>query len=408
MGADGSLEPVSRSITPMWQGFSKAGAALGQMCTFRDHVFVPVPGAVAADGAGGPAGSAGQDAVGEVGAVDAVRQGRAQLLQALAVEDPGGTAKLRGGTSANGYLLDATDLFQPAAQTAVDAVDEGAFPYYLMVAGRDVTLGLGRSMARDVVVGYDVGDLAIAGTAQVGVAVAVGDGDGGAGVAGSREQCGRRAVAARVRHAVERSADERDGADQRCAGGAAAVGAAARDQERALMSLDRAEAMIRQLQGLVLSSKQAKWEESDGGADVAIPNDNNFRDVQRADGNPLGIGAVYTVADAAAHTVRAQGQVLVRADSANWTVVQGIIVVTRVSDGFTVVGKPKSEVHSFGTSDSTTQPAWWTLAVGSYFALPAGDAQWIPKIQVACFGGFGGGAYTRGSGWNQVGMHRVA
>jgi hypothetical protein len=93
------------------------------------------------------------------------------LLQALAVEDPGGTAKLRAARRLNGYLLDATDLFQPYAQTGVDAVDEGAFPYYLMVAGRDVTLGLGRSMARDVVVGYDVGDLAIAGTAQVGVAV---------------------------------------------------------------------------------------------------------------------------------------------------------------------------------------------------------------------------------------------
>jgi hypothetical protein len=171
MGADGSLEPVSRAITPMWQGFSEAGSALGQMCTFRDHVFVPVPGAAQPTVLVGRLDRRVKTPSGKSAPWTRFVQGRAQLVQALAVQDPSGAAKLRAGTSANGYLLDATDVFQPYAQAGVDAVDEGAFPYYLSVAGRDVTLGLGRSMARDVVVGYDVGDLAIAGTAQVGVAV---------------------------------------------------------------------------------------------------------------------------------------------------------------------------------------------------------------------------------------------
>jgi hypothetical protein len=171
MDASGSLDPVSRAITPMWQGFSSQGAALGQMCTFRDHVFIPVPGA---GGGAQPTVLVGRldrrvdTPAGPSAPWTRFVQGRAQAIQALAVKDPGGTARLLAGTSLSGYLLDATNVFQPYAQDGVDAVDEGAFPYYLLVMGREFVLGQTRTLVRDAVVSYDMGELATPGTAQLG------------------------------------------------------------------------------------------------------------------------------------------------------------------------------------------------------------------------------------------------
>ncbi|WP_272472654.1 hypothetical protein [Baekduia alba] len=140
----GGLRLVSRSITPLWQSFMKAGSAVGQIATFRDHVLVPAGGQVLVGRLDRTVKTPAGDSSPWTRWVDGEAGGGASFV----VQDPTGSAKLVAGTNTNGYLLDLTGAFigpaLPATATAVDANGAG---YGIFLETREFQPAGGRTAA---------------------------------------------------------------------------------------------------------------------------------------------------------------------------------------------------------------------------------------------------------------------
>lgn len=148
------------------------------------------------------------------------------------------------------------------------------------------------------------------------------------------------------------------------------------------------------------------WEDSDSGVNVGVANDNVWRDVLRADSGPLGSAASYVVSDGAAHKVFVSGHVYFEPNADLWIMVAARVAMVRLSDNFLIAGT-EYRTHAYGTQDDTSRPHSQGVPAQARFALPAGNATWQPRIQIRCFGGLGGGSYTRAGGFNHIGCHRI-
>lgn len=129
LSASGALEIVSRSITPIWQGL--APVAMGQIATFRDHVFIPF---VANRVLVGRLDRQVSTPAGKSAPWTQLGQGEVQQVACFATRDPTGTPALVGGFVNSGYLGDITGVFSgsrlSAAATAADA-DGSAYGIYV-------------------------------------------------------------------------------------------------------------------------------------------------------------------------------------------------------------------------------------------------------------------------------------
>jgi hypothetical protein len=149
---------------------------------------------------------------------------------------------------------------------------------------------------------------------------------------------------------------------------------------------------------------QAGQELCNGGADVAMANDSVYKAVQRADGTPLGTAVSYVVPAGETHIVRVSGAARVQSTSDIWNKVGALVRIFRTSDSVEQIGN-EFHVHSFGAVDDTTRPSWWTVSAEHFFTITAGT--YNPRLYVACFGGLGGGNYSRQPGYTAVRIERV-
>jgi hypothetical protein len=154
LDASGGLTLVSRAIGPLWTALVAAGSSMGQMATFRDHVFVPIDsGATQVDGytARVLVGRLDRDVATPAGRSapwTVLASGEARYIRSLAVSDPTGSAKLLAGTSASGYLLDATPLFiDGGLADVVAAQDSNASPIGMWVETREFLPGGGDDLS---------------------------------------------------------------------------------------------------------------------------------------------------------------------------------------------------------------------------------------------------------------------
>lgn len=140
MDASGRLDLVSRSISPFWQELMKAGYQVGQVATFRDHVWVPVGGQVLV----GRLDRSVATASGRSAPWTRITDGEAASCTAFAVQDPYGSPKLVAGSNLSGYLLDLTGLYAGSAlSAAASARDADNSPYTLYLETREFVIGGG-------------------------------------------------------------------------------------------------------------------------------------------------------------------------------------------------------------------------------------------------------------------------
>lgn len=150
LDATGSMELVSRAVTPLWQAHSKAGDSVGQAMTYRDHLFLPVGGEVLVARLDRRV----ETGVGKSAPWTRLVQGEGGLVLAMAVQDPNGSAKLIGGASTGGYLLDLSGLFVPALSGS--AVDSHGGAYGMVIVTRDFEPADGGAVfVKDVEVDYE-------------------------------------------------------------------------------------------------------------------------------------------------------------------------------------------------------------------------------------------------------------
>jgi hypothetical protein len=153
MDSLGTLDLLSRSITPLWQAHMQAGHAVGQVLAFRDHAFVPVGGEVLVCRLDRRT----KTPVGDSAPWTRLVGAEAGAVQALALRDPFGSPRLLAGTSTSGYLVDLTGIFT-SSTVATTAVDANAAGYSMTIETRSFEPDAGNvATVRDCVVEYVLG-----------------------------------------------------------------------------------------------------------------------------------------------------------------------------------------------------------------------------------------------------------
>lgn len=169
MEANGELELISRSIGPLWQSMMASGVQVGQVATFRDHVFVPVGGANGVYV--GRLDRRTKTPVGESAPWTRFVQGEALAIGALAVQDPYGSPKLVAGASTSGFLIDLTGVFGSGALPAPAGglTDANGVTMGMVVETRQYVVDAGGlAMVRDVALEYESTDGLIGVEASIG------------------------------------------------------------------------------------------------------------------------------------------------------------------------------------------------------------------------------------------------
>lgn len=157
LSAGGAVRLVSRAITPLWQSFMAQSFIVGQITTFRDHVFVPVGLNVLV----GRLDRVVKSAVGESSPWTRFVGGDMASVMSLAVQDPYGSPKLVAGQSITGYLLDLTGVFATSVSGSA-ATDPGG-AYSLVIETREYLPADGNvASVRDVIVDYALGNGSVA------------------------------------------------------------------------------------------------------------------------------------------------------------------------------------------------------------------------------------------------------
>jgi hypothetical protein len=149
--AQGGLERLSTAITPIWRAHVLAGHTSGMLGAFRDHVFVPIGTEVLV----GRLDRRIETPAGKSAPWTRLTQGDMAAITAITTADPNGSPKLIASSSASGWVLDCSSVFQTSATAAAttDAVSSATVTG--IIDTRDYAPAQGaQATIRDVVLDY--------------------------------------------------------------------------------------------------------------------------------------------------------------------------------------------------------------------------------------------------------------